>query len=117
MARTSIYDALSSINRGFEQIVEELERLRRLHLFRGKPGIQSCRLAVEETRAWAAFEILEVLHEREQREWARFGRLRSRAEQRLEDSGDARLAAERETRKRSQRPARRKRTAPRPERP
>jgi hypothetical protein len=32
------------------------------------------------TRAWANFEVIEVLHQREEREWVRFARIRQRAE-------------------------------------
>jgi hypothetical protein len=31
-----------------------------------------------ETRAWTNFEVIEVLHQREEREWVRFGRIRQR---------------------------------------
>jgi hypothetical protein len=36
--------------------------------------------AVKETQAWTLFEILEVLHERVEREWTRYGRMRNREE-------------------------------------
>ena len=41
-------------------------------------------MAVRETRAWTMSEILEVLHEREEGDWMRLGRLRSVQVERLE---------------------------------
>jgi hypothetical protein len=75
-----IYDALNLVNRSFEQILQELERLQQFDWFRKQAPIKSVELAVRETRAWTMFEILEVLHEREEAEWTRFGRARSRQE-------------------------------------
>jgi hypothetical protein len=74
------YESLTLIDRNFEQILRELERLQQVHRFRCRPPIKSVELAVRETRAWAMFEILEVLHQREESEWTRLGRVRSRME-------------------------------------
>jgi len=78
----SMYEALSLINRSFGQILQELEGLRRLNCFRRPASIKSVELAVNETRAWTLFEILDVLHQHEEDEWARFGRMRARHDQR-----------------------------------
>src|SRR5580658_9921556 len=75
------YEALNLINRSFRQILQELERLQQLHGFKGRPTIKSVELAIKETRAWTLFEILDVLHQREEDEWTRFGRTRDRQEQ------------------------------------
>jgi hypothetical protein len=77
----SMYEALSLINRSFGQILQELERLQQLHGFKGRPTIKSVELAIKETRAWTLFEILDVLHQREEEEWTRRGRARGRREQ------------------------------------
>ena len=77
-----VYDSLNVINRSFDQILQELERLQKADCFRRQAPIQSVELAVKETRAWTMFEILDVLHEREESEWMRIGRKRIRQESR-----------------------------------
>ncbi len=78
------YESLTLIDRSFEQILRELQRLQQLPWFRRRPPIKSVELAVRETRAWSMFEILEVLHQREESEWTRLGRKRSRQDGGLE---------------------------------
>lgn len=75
-----IYESLALIDRCFEQILQELERVEQLQSFRRQAPIKSVQLAVKETRAWTMFEILEIQHPREEREWTRLGRMRSRQE-------------------------------------
>jgi hypothetical protein len=77
---TSIYRSLKIINRRFEKILQEFERIQQLDCFRKQPAIKSVELAVKETRAWTMFEILEIVHGREESEWTRFGRRRSHEE-------------------------------------
>jgi hypothetical protein len=74
------YESLTLIDRSFEQILRELEHLQQLRWFRRRPPIKSVELAVRETRAWAMFEILDVLHQREESEWTKLGRARRRQE-------------------------------------
>ena len=81
----SIYETLNIIDRSFGHVLQELERLRQLEGFKGRVSIRSVELAVKETRAWTLTEILDVLHQREESEWARFGRMRSRLERRKSD--------------------------------
>jgi hypothetical protein len=90
-----LYETLCELNRSFEQVLRELERLQRFGLFRGRQFLKSCQLAVKETRAWATLEILEILHDREESDWARFGRLRGAREKALGDPGDILIEAER----------------------
>ena len=73
-----IYDSLNVINRSFDEILQELEHLQHIDCFKRRVPIKSVELAVRETRAWTMFEILEVLHEREESEWSRLGAKRSR---------------------------------------
>jgi len=78
-----VYEALAALNRDFEQVLLDLERLGALGVFpdrRQRQFLKACRATLEETRAWANFELVEILHEREEREWVRFARLRRRAE-------------------------------------
>jgi hypothetical protein len=76
----SIYKALTLIDHSFEQILQQLERLQKINAFKGRPSVRFVKLAVRETRAWALFEILDVLHQHEEDEWTRSGRARSRLE-------------------------------------
>ena len=77
--KADAYDALCAINHGFEDVIANLDKLLMLDLFHGRPQrgfLKSCQLAVEETRAWASFEITDVLRGCEENDWARFGRSR-----------------------------------------
>jgi len=93
--KLSIYEALYALNRGFEQVLQELDLLQQSPLFRGNQFIKSCRLAVQETCAWASFEVLEILRDSEESDWARYGQLRRTRELRLEDTGEVLTGAER----------------------
>ena len=87
----SMYEALSLINGSFRQILQELERVQQIDGFQGRASIKSVELAVKETRAWTLFEILDILHQREEDEWTRVGRARGR----LERSESARKPSQR----------------------
>jgi hypothetical protein len=78
-----VYEFLAGFNRNFEQVLQDLERLATLDLFPDhwqRRAFKACRATLEDMRAWANFELIEVLHQREEREWVRFARLRQRAE-------------------------------------
>jgi hypothetical protein len=93
-----IFEATANLNRGFDLVLHEVEQLKALGQFRGEfPGqfAKSCRLALEELRAWAIFELTEDLHERAQDDWARYGRLRIRWEDKFRDPNDVLAEAER----------------------
>jgi hypothetical protein len=86
-----VYDALAKFNRDVEQVLLDLERLGTLGLFPRRwqrKFLKTCRATLEETRAWANFELLEVLHAREEQEWVHFARLRQRAEKQSESPDD-----------------------------
>ena len=77
--KTLVYDALATWNRDFEQVLKDLQRLEALHLFPRRwqrQFLKEWRATLEETRAWANFEVIEVLYQREEREWTSFGRRR-----------------------------------------
>jgi hypothetical protein len=78
---TSVYELLSRIDDSFEQVLQEIRRVEQLPRFRKQALIKPARRAVEEARAWTLFEILEVLHAREEEEWIRLGHERTRREQ------------------------------------
>jgi hypothetical protein len=85
------YEPLGIISRSFDQILLELEKLEELDCFRQHAPLESAQLAVQEVRSWTLSEILEVLHEREEGEWMRLGRLRVAREKRLEKRADTRM--------------------------
>jgi hypothetical protein len=50
--------------------------------------LQTWRATLEETRAWVSFEVVEILQQREEREWTRLGRIRQRSEKPSEPADD-----------------------------
>jgi hypothetical protein len=85
--KAEAYEALATLNRDFEQVLGDLDRLEAQRLFPHRwqrKVLKAWRATLEETRAWANFEVVEVLHQREEREWLRFARLRQRAEKQSE---------------------------------
>ena len=78
-----VYDALATLNRDFEQVLDDLQRLEALRLFPRRwqrKFLKQWRATLAETRAWVSFEVVEVLHQTEERAWVRFARIRQRAE-------------------------------------
>lgn len=93
-AKLLVYEILATLNQRFEQAVLDLQRIQELAIVR-RDLIGALRDVIEETRAWTNFEVIEVMHEREQRDWARFGRLRRQWEKKYEDPNDVFLQARR----------------------
>jgi len=113
-SKTSVYTALSDLNRNFEHVLLDLDRLKTRGTFPGRfeqGSLASCQAAIEETRAWINLLATEALHERAERDRAHFGRIRLRFETKYEDPQDVLLRAER-LRKRSTSSAARKRGSP-----
>ena len=94
VAKQVVYEILSGLNQRFEQTMLDLYRIRELGVVR-RAVIGELQDVLEETRAWANFEVIEVLHEREQADWDRFGRLRRRWEKKYEDPNDVFVQARR----------------------
>ena len=97
-----VYEALAAMNRGFEQVLGDLERLEELRLFPHRwqrNFLKTWRATLEETRAWANFEVVEVLHQREERDWVSFGRTRQRSEKSPELSSEVPVTAKASGRK------------------
>jgi hypothetical protein len=89
--KAPVYDAVATWNRDFEQLLEDLQRLEALRLFPlrwQRQFLKEWRATLEETRAWVSFEVVEVLHQTEEREWTRLGRRRPRLEERSASSSD-----------------------------
>jgi hypothetical protein len=81
--KVHVYDALATLNRDFEQVLADLERLERLRLFPlrwQRKVLKVWRATLEETRASVNFELVEILHQREERDWVGFGAIRQRLE-------------------------------------
>jgi hypothetical protein len=86
-----VFDALATLNRDFEQVLADLERLEGLRLFplRWQCNVlKAWRAALEETRASVNFEVVEILHQREERDWVGFSRIRQRLEKPSEPPAD-----------------------------
>ena len=73
----AIYESMVRIQLGFAQVLEALESLQQNKSYRGR-SMNAAVGAVLETRAGTLFEILEILHAREEREWTRWGRTQTR---------------------------------------
>jgi hypothetical protein len=76
-------EALATLHRGFEQVLGDLERLEGLRIFPHRwqrKFLKTWRATLEETRSWVSFEVIEILHQREERDWVDFGRIRQRSE-------------------------------------
>jgi hypothetical protein len=85
--KAQAYEALAALNRDFQQVLGDLDRLEAQRLFPRRwqrTFLKAWRATLEETRAWANFEVVEVLHQIEERDWVRFSRLRQRAEKLFE---------------------------------
>src|ERR1700689_2242140 len=58
-----VYEALATLNRDFEQTLRDLHQLEELSIFPHRwqrKFVKTWRATLEETRAWASFEVLEV---------------------------------------------------------
>jgi hypothetical protein len=96
--KPAAYQALSDLNLRFEETLRGLKHLTALGMFKSRGQRESaeiCRVSIEEIRAWINFEATENLHDGEERDWARFGRLRHRYEKKNEDPKDVLILAER----------------------
>ena len=90
--REPVYESLAAMNHDFECVLAELARLHELGMF-NRDLANILRIVVKETRAWANFELVEILQQREQDDWTRFGRLHRRWEKKLQDPNDVLIEA------------------------
>ena len=77
-AKPRFYEILCMLNQGFEQVLGQLRQLERLG--HGHQPWKTLRVIVEENRAEINFEVVELLQERELKDWTYFGRLREEHE-------------------------------------
>ena len=86
-----IYDAIATWNRDLEQVLDDLQRFEALRLFPHRwqrKFLKQWQAILSETRAWVSFEVIEVLHQTEERNWTRLGRRRRRLEEESASSDD-----------------------------
>ena len=95
-----VYETLHSLNQAFEQVLSNLEHLHDFPFFR-REFLREVQVVVEETRAWVNFDLIEVMHSREQDDWTRFGRLRLQCEKKYRDPNDVPIEPEQKHRKSS----------------
>ena len=109
--KLTVYETLHTLNRGFEQVLADLEKLEKMQIFRPDLG-NIFRVMVQETRTFANVEVVEVMQEVEQDDWALFGRLHRKWEKKYEGPNDILLAAKQlkeKRRKAAERKAKRQR--------
>jgi hypothetical protein len=95
---TLVCEATVNLNRGFDQVLNEVARLKQMGFFRGEISNrlpELCRLIVEELRAWAMADIAQDIHDSADRDWSRYGIQRYRFEQKFRDPVDVRRELER----------------------
>jgi hypothetical protein len=80
--KVAIYQSLSNLNTAFQTVALELERLDDYVMFT-LPLFRQFTAAVQETRAGINHRITEYLNEREESEWAHYGKQRIASEERL----------------------------------
>jgi hypothetical protein len=94
LGKLRAYEALHAVNRGFEQVLDDLERLDKLGLFE-REDFNLFQGIVEETRAFVNCVLVELMQMREEKDWAQFGRVRYRWEKKMKDPNDVLIEAER----------------------
>jgi hypothetical protein len=91
--KAEIYKTLSSLNMAFAGIVQDLQTLQKIGLFKSKtaklfPGF------TQELQAEFNQQFLEDLHQLELDDWGRYGKVRQRWEKHLRDPDDVFIQAE-----------------------
>lgn len=82
-----VYEALYSLNRGFEATLLSLEQLERMGMFR-LDHLNAFKVVLEHTRAEANNELIQSLSDYEQEESARFDQMRREWEDQRKDPDD-----------------------------
>ena len=97
-----IYEHLFVLNQKLQEILQVLQQLEKCPGLR-RDFLRSFQVEVEEVRAQANFEVLEHLSDREQQDWARFGKLRRQWDMQFEDPDDVYINIERREEERKKR--------------
>jgi len=93
-----VFEAIADLNRGFDHVIADVERLKELGFFRDKFSnrfAKTCPLTIEDLRAWGNFEVTEHLSSRGEADMARSSRRLHDFEKRFKDPNDALVEAER----------------------
>ena len=88
-----IYEYLFLLNQKLQEAVQILKRLEKCSWLR-RDFLRSFQVEVEDLRAQTNFEVIEHMSDREQHDWAHFGKLRRKWDQQFEDPDDVYLKAE-----------------------
>ena len=73
------FESWCSLNRGFAEVLHALSEIEESRLAR-PTMVQGLRLAIQEARAWANFEVTTALRDQAEIDWAKFGQDRRRWE-------------------------------------
>jgi hypothetical protein len=97
-----IYEYLFLFNQKLQDAVQILKQMEKCPWLR-RDFLRSFQIEVEDLRAQTNFEVIEHLSDREQHDWAHFGKLRREWDRQFEDPDDVYLKAEhRENERRKQ---------------
>ena len=88
-----IYEYLFLLNPKLQETVQILKQLEKCPWLR-RDFLRSFQVEVEGLRAQTNFEVIEHLSDREQHDWAHFGKLRREWDRQFEDPDDVYLKAE-----------------------
>jgi hypothetical protein len=86
-----IFESATNLNRAFDQVLEEVRRLRRMGLFRRRftaRFVETCRGEVEEMRGWANFEVTDHAGTRAYDQWTDYGILRMKLERQFREEAE-----------------------------
>lgn len=90
--KPALYAAIADLNRDFEVVIDDLRKLRQLQL---KPEMMDAFIVkLEDLRAWSNSELLEMQHDRELKDWGRWGQLNRRFDARYRDPNDVLIEAD-----------------------
>lgn len=87
MPTATIYAALNSLTQGFEQALSAMDLLNATGLAK-RDLFEGCRILTEEAAAWARYQIIQALGDRELDNWTRSGRRWQQWQKRNEDAGN-----------------------------
>ena len=88
-----IYEYLFLLSQKLQETVQILKQLEKCPWLR-RDFLRSFQIELEDLRAQTNFEVIEHLSDREQHDWAHFGKLRREWDRQFEDPDDVYLKAE-----------------------
>jgi hypothetical protein len=91
--KVRIYEYLFLLNQKLQETVQILKQLEKCPWLR-RDFLRSFQIEVEDLRAQTNFEVIEQMSDREQHDWAHFGKLRREWDRQFEDPDDVYLEAE-----------------------